>query len=180
MNSALGHPLPKQVLVRVRRRGEQKLGDLVGQNAVNLFRHRAVERPQARFHMGHWYQQFSTNHGRRHSRVHITINHHEVCGSSDEDRLERGHNGSRLRRVAARAHFQIDLGPGDAQLVEENGRHVGVEMLPGVYQYLPGDSGFGERRRDRRHLHEIRPRSDDVHNLHSLKPASAFPSSDGS
>ena len=61
----------------------------------------------------------------------------------------------------ARPDAEVDVRLGQTEVAEEDVRHRGVVVLAGV-DHLLGDAPGGQRPDDRRGLHEIGPRADDV------------------
>src|SRR5688572_8528635 len=69
--------------------------------------------------------------------------------------------------MAGGTDLEVDVRAGKAKFSEEHRVHALVIMLSRVNQELCETLGiFGERRDERRHLHEIRPRPDDIYDLH--------------
>ena len=69
---------PAQVLDRIVRVGEQELGELVGDDAVDLLRHRAVEAPQARLDVCVRDAELDEHERRRKRRVDVARHEREV------------------------------------------------------------------------------------------------------
>jgi hypothetical protein len=85
----------------------------------------------------------------------------EVGRGVGQNALERLHDARGLGRVRARPHAEVDVGPWELQVFEEDLRHVVVVVLPGVDQGEVESAAFIELAPDRRDLHEVRPRADD-------------------
>ena len=78
--------------------------------------------------------------------------------------LKAAHHFSGLHGMRARADFEVDIGPRQAQVIKELLAHALVVVLAGVQQQRR------QRRlvrcqsaQDRGHLHEIGPRAHDAH-----------------
>ena len=87
---------------------------------------------------------------------------------SVKKRLQPHHDGPGLLGVATRAYTQVDDRPGHAQIFEEDLRHGGVVVLPGVDQFV-GDPRLAKGGVNGRRFHEVRSGSDDSNN-HGFKP----------
>ena len=80
-----------------------------------------------------------------------------------ENRLEALDDARRLLSVRARADAQHVIRLGHAELGEEDIRHRFVVVLARVDDDVPVlPEPLAAGRDDRRHLHEVRPRADDV------------------
>ena len=86
-----------------------------------------------------------------------------------QDRLDLGHHLGRLLRVGAAAGPEVRVGRGHPQVLEEDVRHVRVVVLPRVHEDLFHARNLLQFREDRRDLHEIGARPDDVEDLHGAR-----------
>ena len=106
----------------------------IGEDAVDLLRHLAVETPQPGFDVGdgnlHLHGGERAGDGRRD----VADDDHQVGLFLLQDRLEGEQDLRHRRGDGARADFEIQVGLGDVQLVEEELRHFFVVMLAGVDQ----------------------------------------------
>ena len=75
--------------------------------------------------------------------------------------LERHHQGGGLTSLAAGADTEIEVGPGQLEIAEEDRRQRIVVVLTGVDETLL-DAPRPEVGDDRGRLHEVRPGADDV------------------
>src|ERR1700687_422743 len=64
MNSLFCDALTDKILISVRGWSEKHIGNLIGQKAINFFRHGAVEGAQTSFHVSHRDQKLGANQGR--------------------------------------------------------------------------------------------------------------------
>lgn len=55
-------------------RAEQKIGNMISEYPIMLFRHHSIERTKSCLHMSHGYLQFNGSQGASQSRIGITIN----------------------------------------------------------------------------------------------------------
>ena len=97
---------PAQVLDRIVRVGEQEVGELVRDDAVDLLRHRAVEAPQARLDVRVGDAELDEDERRRERRVDVARHEREVGWICGHDRLEPLHRAGRLLRVRARSDVE--------------------------------------------------------------------------
>src|SRR5262249_47730271 len=77
-----------------------------------------------------------------------------------------GHNLGSLFRVRARTYCQVDIWCGHTELLEEYVRHVGVIVLSRVDERLCDAFASGQCAQNRRSLHKIWARTDDVKYSH--------------
>ena len=166
-DAPVGDAFPAQVLVRVRARREQQVGERVRDEPVDLLGHAAVERAQPGLHVRGPHADLGRDEGRGHRRVDVAHHHQPVGAVGLDHGLEAQHDLGGLRGVALRAHLQVLVGRCDPELVEEHLRHRFVVMLPGVDEaLLEAAPARGHAAHDRRHLHEVRPGPHDVQDLH--------------
>jgi hypothetical protein len=96
-----GDALGAQVLVGVGRGREQEVCDLIRQQAVDLFGHRAVAAAQPRLDVRDRDAELRADERGGERRVHVAV-HHDPVGAVFEDyRLEAAHHVGRLRGVRA-------------------------------------------------------------------------------
>ena len=147
-----------------------KIGQLVGDQAVDFFRHGAVEGAQSRLDVAHLDQKLRADQGGRDGRVDVAVNQHQVGLAFQHDRLEAGHDVRGLTGMASRPHAQVDVWRGNLELLEEHVRHVGVVVLAGMDQGLLYLGVLLERAQHGRNFHEIRPGTHYVKNMHAKSP----------
>ena len=162
------HPLRpalgQQVVARLGRVDEQQLRHLVGDHAVQLLGHRAVEAAEARLDVPHGDQQLGGHDRPGHRRVDVAGDQHDVRRRLEQHRFQPLHHTRGLLRVRSRADVEVVVGLPHAQLVQEHLRHRVVVVLAGMHDELlelvrpPRKLGD-----DRRGLHEVRARPDDGH-----------------
>ena len=75
---ALGDALAVQVRTSALLRHEEQVGNRVGDDAVDLFRHRAVKTPQPRLHMRDSNTELDRRQGSGHGRIDVTDDHNNV------------------------------------------------------------------------------------------------------
>ncbi len=159
-------PLREQVLARLGRVREEDVRHRVGQHAVDLLGHRAVEGAQPGLDVGDGLSELAGDERGGKRRVHIARHQHHVGPLGEQDRLQALHRARGLQGVRTRAHAEAMVGLGDSQLREEHLGHRLVVVLAGVHEHvhelLPAAL---QRRDDRRDLHEVRPRAHDREDL---------------
>ena len=147
----------------------------VGDDPVELLGHRAVEAAQAGLDVGDRDVQLGRRDRRRHRRVDVAGDDHEVGALGEQHRLEALHHPGRLLRVAARADLEHVVGRGHPELLEEDLRHQPVVVLAGVDDGVAGVRQTGAQGADHRgHLDQVRPGSEDVEDVHRGAQYPAF------
>jgi hypothetical protein len=99
---------------------EQQIRNLVGQHAVDLFRHIAIEAAQAGFDMCDPDAALASDKGAGDRRVYVANHHYRIRFPLDDDRLERGHDGGRLSCMRIGSDLQVDGGARQSELLEED------------------------------------------------------------
>ena len=115
---------------------------------------------------------------RRQRRVDVADDDDHVGRSLGEHRLEPHHHRGGLLGVRCRSRRRGRVRPREPELLEEDAGHRAVVVLAGVDEALRRSTGRRRSARDdRRDLHEVRPRADDVedlgHRLEMLSQADA-------
>jgi hypothetical protein len=113
---------------------EEHVGDRVGQDAVDLLRHGAVEAAQAGLDVHQRHLELGRHQPAGDGRVHVADDEHGVRPLFQHDRLETLHDHRGLGGVGAAADLEVDVGPGDVQVVEERLAHLVVVVLAGMHQ----------------------------------------------
>ncbi len=154
-----GHPLRAQVQRRRLGRAQQQRRRVVGQHAVELLRHRAVERAHAGLDVRDRDLSLGGGQRARQRRVRVAVDEHQVGALARQQALERLEHARGLGRVGAAAELEVVLGPRQAELGEEDLGELLVVVLAGVDQHLLRflAQPVGHRRR----LDELRPVPDD-------------------
>ena len=167
MNAAFVDSFLPQIVVGEAVSREQKVADDIGAKPVDLLRHSEIARAKARFDMGDADAELLGGYGAGQSGIDVANDDDEVGLLAEANLLEGGHDLARLHGVAGGADLEVDVRAGKAKLPEKHAVHALVIMLPGVHEEL-GETlrVFAERGDERRHLHEIGPRPDDVEDLH--------------
>ena len=162
VNAAGGNAFARKVPVSVFGGSEQQIGDLIGEHAIDLLRHAAVQRAQSGFHVSHGDAEFGAHQRGGDGRIHVAIDHDQRRLRLRYDGLEVADDGGGLLRMRARAGLQVEVGHGHRQLLEEDVGHVDVVMLSGVNQDLAHEGISGKGANEGRRLHEVGPRAYDV------------------
>jgi hypothetical protein len=135
---------------------------VVGRDAVQLLGHRPVEAAQPRLEVRDAEALLRRDERRRQRGVHVAGDEHEVRPRRLRQRaLEREHDARGLLGVRAGADAEVDVGTRQGEVLEEHVAHLRAVVLAGVHEAL-GRAARRERPHHRRHLHEVRARSDDV------------------
>lgn len=142
---------------------------MVGDDAIDLLGHGAVEGPQPGLDMCDGNVQLGGHEGAGQRRVGIAVDQNAVGAQGFQHRFELLKHGACHRPMPTAMDLQIVVGLLDAQLGKEDVGHLGIEMLAGMDQYFSDRAGLGERLADRSYLDELRSGADDSGNrLHGL------------
>ena len=131
-----GDTLSEQVGIRVARRGEEQVGELVGDQAIDLFGHGAVARAQPGLDVRDRHLELGAHEGTRQGRVDVADDEHPRWPPLLHDALEGDHRARRLLGVRAAADAEEDVGLRQLQVLEEDLGHLVVVVLPGVHEQL--------------------------------------------
>jgi hypothetical protein len=146
---------------------EEAVGEMVGDDAVQLLGHRAVEAAQAGLDVGEGDLHLRRGQRRGHGRVDVAGDDREVRALLLQDGLEPLHHPRRLLRVAAGADLEHVVRLGHAELLEEYLRHHPVVVLAGVDERVAALRQARAQGADhRRRLDEVGPGPDDVDDAH--------------
>ena len=126
---------------------------MVGQDAVELLGHRAVERAHAGLDVRDRHAGLRSGERAGEGRVRVAVDEHGVGRLAGDQRLERAEHARRLRAVRPERDPELTIGRREAELGEEHRREVVVEVLPSVDQELL--VAFAQARRYRRRLDEL-------------------------
>ena len=157
----------QEIDIAIDRGREEQVRDLVGEQAVDLLGHGAVEGAQSGFDMRHGDQQLGANQGRGDGGVDVAVDKYQIGIFGQSRLLEAHHDLSRLPGVRAGADFEIDVGLGQGELLEKYLGHVGVVVLAGVHQHLTDIHFLSKHLHHRRYFHKIWSGTDDVENFHN-------------
>lgn len=127
-----GNTFAEEVFIAVGRRGEKQVGETIGDQAIDFLGHGAVEAAEAGFEMGDFDTQLGSHERAPHGGIDVADNDDPVWLFLEADGLERGHDVRGLNGVRTGADREIDVGRRDAEFGEEDVRHFGVVMLPGM------------------------------------------------
>jgi hypothetical protein len=135
----------------------------VGEPAVDLLGHRVVEAAQAGLDMRDRHVQLRGDQCRGQGRVDVAVHDEQSRVELDELVLQRGEQRGRLAGMAAGAHTQVDVGPWQAELAEEDVGHPLVVVLAGVDEHVGVIGPSLRRPHHGRRLHEVGPGPHDMH-----------------
>lgn len=124
--------LPCQVARRRGGGGEQQVGGMVGQHPVDFLGHPPIEGAQARFHVRQGDMQFDRRQGAGEGGVGIAMDQDPVRPFVQEARLDGLQHAPGHGAVVEAGDAQVVSRLGDVELLEEDVRHVGIEVLAGV------------------------------------------------
>ena len=94
-------------------------------------------------------------------RIDVADHHQPVGAVGERHLLIFDHHPAGLLGMAARADAEVEIGIGEAEVLQDRLRHVGVVMLAGMDEHRGEVRRRGERVPERRHLHEIGARGGD-------------------
>jgi hypothetical protein len=159
----LGDPFARQVGLGAALGGIQAVGDLVGEDAVDLLRHRPVVAAQAGFDMHHRHFLLGADQRTGQRRIHVADDQHAGRPLCIDYRLETPHHFRGLHRVRCRTHLEIDVRMRQTQVHEQAIVHVPVVVLTSMHEQRRQCRMVGaERAQNRCHFHEIGARTDDT------------------
>ncbi len=93
---------------------------MVGQDAVELLGHPQVEGAHARLDVDDGDAGLSRRQASCQGRVRVAVDEHRVGLLGGEERLERAEHAGGLRGVGGPGDIQLAVGPGQAELAEED------------------------------------------------------------
>jgi hypothetical protein len=157
LHALAGNPFAAEVIDRIGRGGEQDVRELIGDDAVDLLGHRAIERAEARLHVREPDPALGRDQRGGDRRVHVTDRQDQVRSLAATDLLEGHHHPGDLLGVGRRAHAEAPVGLGQPEIVGERAAQAVVVVLAGVHENAAhgGESGAGGVP-ERRHLHVVR------------------------
>jgi len=146
---------------------ETLLGELVGDDPIDLLGHRAVEGAQARLQVRDRDTELDRHERRCQRGVDVARHEHEIRTLGLQYGLYPFHHPRGLHGMAGRAHAEHVLGRRHIELLEEDVGHQTVVVLTGVYEHMarvrPAVAQLGY---DRRHLHKIRASANHIGDPH--------------
>src|SRR3954463_15504282 len=125
-------PLGDEVFACVAARREEVGGEGGAEATVDLLGNEEVVTAEAGLDVGDRVVLLRGDEGARERRVDVADHDHDRGVEAPEFRLEGGHNPRRLVGVRPRAHTEVGIGLGQAELGEEDVRELGVVVLAGV------------------------------------------------
>src|SRR5262249_23537677 len=143
----------------------QAIRDVIGDDAIDFLRHRAIERSKPRLDVHDGHMQLGGGERARQRRVRVAVHEHLV-GTFVLDRAFN--SGEHVRGVASvreRSDAELVIGRRDGEFVKELFGHLRVVVLAGVDEHFVG--ARAQRPTHRGGLDELRPRSHDGQNLHA-------------
>lgn len=136
-----GNPFLQEVLVGVPAGGEKDVGYRIGGEPVDFFGHGAVAAAQAGFDMGDGDAHFDGHEGTGEGGVDVAHHDQQVWTGLFKEFLESDHGSTRLAAVGVGPDAEKVVGPGHAQILEEDIVHQWVVVLASVDE--DGGKGFG-------------------------------------
>ena len=144
MDALGGHALAGEVRDRIGARAQQEIGEAVGDDPVDLLRHRHVEGAQSGFDVCDRDAELARGDGCGEGGVDVAVDDDQLGTSGQHLGFEAHEERCGLLSVASRADTEVDVGPRQVELAEEHLRHAVVVVLARVHQALPGTaSGQG-------------------------------------
>jgi hypothetical protein len=158
-----GDVLALEVGHRGRRGAQQQVGEVVGEDAVDLLGHRAIEGAHPGLDVGDRHVGLGGRKPAGERRVRVAVDEDEVGLLDGDERTERGEHPRRLIGVRAAVDAELALGPRHAELVDEDRRELVVVVLAGVDEQLVVLGA--QQARDGGRLDELRAVPDDGEDL---------------
>jgi hypothetical protein len=167
-------PLVVQVAQPGRLGDEVQVGDLVGLAPVELLGHTVVEAAKSRLDVCDLHCVAPGHRGAGDGRVDVADHQDDVRASLEQQRLERALDALDLLEARCRAHPEVDVGSRNPQLLEEDLREIGVEVLTGVHQDTAHPRCRLHPPHQWRDLREVGARPDDVEDAELVTHGKAF------
>ena len=147
---------------------EEIVGNGVGEDAINVLGHGAVEAAESCFDVGYGNAELCSGQGDGDGAVDVADHEDEIGLAFEKDRLDASENFGGLRGVGAGADFEIDVRLGNAHLAEEDIGELFVIVLASVNEDgldFGMTAHFAEERSD---FGEVGTGSDDVEDFQAL------------
>jgi len=155
-----GDAFARKVVVGGALGGVEHIGNLVGEDAVDLFGHAAVVAAQAGLHVYHRNVTLAGDQRAGERGVYVPHHQYRTRAVRIEDGLEALHDLGGLHRVRPRAHGEVDIGFGQFEIGEQPVLHRRIVMLAGVHQQRADRRVVrGEGADDGRDLHVVGART---------------------
>ena len=159
-----GGGLAAQVLHRGRSRAQQEVARVIGQHAVELLWHRAVERAHAGLDVPDRDAVLGSGERTGERGVRVAVDERQVRLELGQYRLQREQHARGLLGVRARADAQLTIRRGHAELVEEDLGELVVIVLARVHDQLL--VLLAQQPRHRGGLYELRAVANDRKDSH--------------
>ena len=125
--------LAAKVFVGIGRRCPEDIRNSVGDEAIDLFRHRPVAAAQPGLKVHDRYSCLRSHNCTRRCRVDVAYDDYHVWLLVSDDPFEGDHHASRLLGVRTAADAEVKVRIRQVKIAEESIRHVGVVVLPGMH-----------------------------------------------
>lgn len=148
-------------------RAEQQGGYAIGEDAVDFLGHVGVVRAQAGFDMGHGDVELGGGERPGEGRVGVAVDEYPVGLFLLDERFDAFEHAAGHGAMSEAGDAEVMIRAGDIELVEEDIRHVGIEMLAGVDDDLPDVVVGTNGPTDRGGFDELRPGAKDGEDFHA-------------
>ena len=155
------NPLRTEVVNAVPGWREEQVRQPVGDDAVDLLRHRPVAAPEARLDVRDLEAELGGDERGCDRGVDVAVDEHHGGRGAEAHLLKALHDQRGLRRMRARADLEVVIGTGDAELPEEAVRHLRVVVLAGVDDDVADSGPARGGPRERGQFHEVGARAHD-------------------
>lgn len=163
-NLGFGSAFTAEVFVAVLGWGEKDIREGVGDETVEFLWHAAVEAAQTSLDVGDGNAELGGDQGAGDGGIHISDDDDPIRFFTQADGFESEHDVGGLHGVGAGANFEMVVGSGNAEFIEENARHLFIVMLAGVDEAaldraaaaIAGGVVSLDRVDDRRDFHKVR------------------------
>jgi hypothetical protein len=145
---------------------------MIGQHPVDLFRHPAVEAPQARFDVPHPHVEFRCRESPGHDGIRVPLHQNDVGRLFQEDVFDSGHNLRRLAGMGPGTHVEAVVRIREFKLLEEEPVHLIGVVLPRMKDKVVNPSAFALPD-DGRHLDDLRSCAE-YHSDHSTPSSASY------
>jgi hypothetical protein len=147
--------LGEEVLVGVGRWRPEHIDDRIRHHAVDFLGHSSVTAPEPGFKVHDRDPQLGAYHRAGGRGIDVADDYNPVRAVLHADLLVGDHDAAGLLGVGAAADAEVEVGSGNAEVLEDCFRHVAVIVLAGVHEHGIRPVRGLQRVIQRCHLHEV-------------------------
>ena len=164
------HSFALEILIGIAACREKNGSQRVGDEAIDLFRHRAIETAESGLDVRHGNEKLRRDNRTRHRGIDVAHHDHQVRFLPQTDLLELHHDPRGLLGMTAGAHAKAHVGNRNAKIAKEDIRHAFVVVLSRVDENAVQAGRLLHLFDDGRNLHKVGPCAHDVQDFHANIP----------